>query len=135
MLTEILTARRNPPKLRGNSVLLSFPRQPEFLFSYRNTNALKLNLVRDCLGIVIVGAELLRLWRGNFCTWSVFARALGTFRRFRHIPTSPKHGGTVAFPSFFVYWCVYVCVRLHILCAGKQKKKMATTDSAEEIYT
>lgn len=64
--------------------------------------------------------------RDDFCT---FGGALGTFRRFPDIPTSPKNGGT-AFPSLLV------CVRVRscaYLCAGKQK--MATTNSAEEIKT
>lgn len=61
--------------------------------------------------------------RDDFCT---FGGALGTFRRFPDIPTSPKNGGT-AFPSLLV------CVRVRscaYLCAGKRKKNGVDADSA-----
>lgn len=65
--------------------------------------------------------------RDDFCT---FGGALGTFRRFPDIPTSPKNGGT-AFPSLLV------CVRVRscaYLCAGKRKKMALTQIPPEEKF-
>lgn len=117
--------------MRGNSVLLSFPRQPEFYLLQKHSHS-QVEIV--WLENHIVGAEAFEVMARDFCTWSTcLVRALGTFRRFPDTsrrPRTKKNGGTDFPPTFS--WCVYVCVRVHI-CVLENGKNMATTNSAEEI--
>lgn len=118
--------------MRGNSVLLSFPRQPEFYLLQKHSHS-QVEIV--WLENHIVGAEAFEVMARDFCTWSTcLVRALGTFRRFPDTSRRPRtkkkwwHG----LPPYFLLVCVRVRSCAY-LCAGKRKKNMATTNSAEEI--
>lgn len=120
----------NPPKLRGNSVLLSFPDNQSFIF-YRITRS----RVEISWRLYVFLVES-HSWRWTFevmarddwfCT---FGGALGTFRRFPDSSRHPRKMVARIYPpplSLGVCTCAFVCI---YLCAGK--KKMATTNSAEE---
>lgn len=107
--------------MRGNSVLLSFPRQPEFYLLQKHSHS-QVEIV--WLENHIVGAEAFEVMARDFCTWSTcLVRALGTFRRFPDTsrrPRTKKNGGTDFPPTFS--WCVYVCVRVHICVLENGKK-------------
>lgn len=99
--------------MRGNSVLLSFPRQPEFYLLQKHSHSQVENV---WLENHIVGAEAFEVMARDFCTWSTcLVRALGTFRRFpdtsRRPRTKKKNGGT-DFPllSLGVCTCAFVCI-------------------------
>lgn len=104
--------------MRGNSVLLSFPRQPEFYLLQKHSHSL-VEIV--WLENHIVGAEAFEVMARDFCTWSTcLVRALGTFRRF---PDTSRHSRKWwhGLPPTFS-WCVYVCVRVHICVLENGKK-------------
>lgn len=107
--------------MRGNSVLLSFPRQPEFYLLQKHSHS-QVEIV--WLENHIVGAEAFEVMARDFCTWSTcLVRALGTFRRFPDTSRRPRtkkkwwHG----LPPYFLLVCVRVRSCAY-LCAGKRKK-------------
>lgn len=104
------------------------PDNQNFIF-YRSTTHSLVEIV--WLENHIVGAEAFEVMARDFCTWSTcLVRALGTFRRF---PDTSRHSRKWwhGLPPYFLLVCVRVRSCAY-LCAGK-RKKMATTNSAEEI--
>lgn len=103
--------------MRGNSVLLSFPRQPEFYLLQKHIRQLKLFGQRTTQ----LAPKLLRLWRAIFAPGArVWCARQALSGGSPTLPDIPENGGTDFPPTFS--WCVYVCVRVHICVLENGKK-------------